>query len=161
MVRVDSSATFSSSSLVTSMKVSVSTLYPLTISSLATSSPVSASTLAYLMRWPVFRLSWLKETFSDSEVAGYSATGQVTRERRRKPFQLARGAMLGNSDTDAGFKTNGRAWFRHRAPSNRRIFHGRASIGLDFRSLYVLIRNVRPTRELAHADPKADGKAGR
>jgi hypothetical protein len=31
---------------------------------------VSASTLAYLMRWPVFRLSWLKETFSDSDVAG-------------------------------------------------------------------------------------------
>src|SRR3984957_900397 len=63
------------------------------MSSLATSSPVSASTLAYLMRWPVFRLSWLKEIFSDSDVAGYSATGQVTSERRRKPFQLARGAM--------------------------------------------------------------------
>src|SRR5580698_1057020 len=63
------------------------------MSSLATSSPVSASTLAYLMRCPVFRLSWLNETFSDSEVAGYSATGQVTSERRRKPFQLARGAM--------------------------------------------------------------------
>src|ERR1700759_5307263 len=62
------------------------------MSSLATSSPVSASTFAYLMRWPVFRLSWLKETFSDSEVAGYSATGQVTSERRRKPFQFARGA---------------------------------------------------------------------
>src|SRR5579883_3409012 len=65
------------------------------MSSLATSSPVSASTLAYLIRWPVFRLSWLKETFSDSDVAGYSATGQVTSERRRKPFQLARGAMVG------------------------------------------------------------------
>src|ERR1700760_1165456 len=63
------------------------------MSSFATSSPVSASTLAYLMRWPVFRLSWLNEIFSDSEVAGYSATGQVTRERRRKPFQFARGAM--------------------------------------------------------------------
>src|SRR5579883_1169362 len=63
------------------------------MSSLATSSPVSASTLAYLMRWPVFLLIWLKETFSDSEVAGYSATGQVTRDSRRKPFQLARGAM--------------------------------------------------------------------
>jgi hypothetical protein len=33
--------------------------------------------------------------------------------------------------------------------------------GLDNRSLYVLIRNDRPTRELAHADPKTDGKAGR
>src|ERR1700685_1969466 len=77
MVRVDSSATFSSSSLDTS-----------------TNAPVSASTWAYLIRWPVFRLSWLKEIFSDSEVAGYSATGQVTSERRRKPFQLARGAMI-------------------------------------------------------------------
>src|SRR6201996_3628352 len=93
MVRVDSSATFSSSSLVTSTNVSVSTLNPLTISSLATSSPVSASTFEYLIRWPVFRFSWLKEIFSDSEVAGYSATGHVTSERRRKPFQFARGAM--------------------------------------------------------------------
>src|SRR3954465_5891878 len=95
MVRVDSSPTFSSSSFVTSIKASVAPLHPLTMSSLATSSPESASTLAYLMRWPVFRLSWLNETFSDSDVAGESATGQVTRERRRKPFQLARGAMAG------------------------------------------------------------------
>src|SRR3954451_22430698 len=63
------------------------------MSSLATSSPVSASTLAYLMRWPVLRMIWLNETFSVSEVAGYRATGQVTSERRKKPFQLARGAM--------------------------------------------------------------------
>src|SRR3954463_6663189 len=63
------------------------------MSSAATSSPVSASTLAYLMRCPVLRLIWLKETFSLSDVAGYKATGQVTSERRRKPFQLARGAM--------------------------------------------------------------------
>src|SRR6202051_1664414 len=63
------------------------------MSSEATSSPVSASTLAYLMRWPVLRLIWLNETFSVSDVAGYSATGQVTSERRKKPFQLARGAM--------------------------------------------------------------------
>ena len=54
---------------------------------------LSASTFAYLMRWPVFRLIWLKLTFSESEVAGYKATGQVTRERRRKPFQLARGCV--------------------------------------------------------------------
>src|ERR1700733_2195118 len=74
------------------------------MSSLATSSPVSASTLAYLMRWPVFRLSWLKDTFSDSEVAGYSATGQVTSERRKKPFQFARGAM------DAVLQTRGTVW---------------------------------------------------
>src|SRR5436190_2247899 len=50
-------------------------------------------TLAYLMRCPVLRLIWLNETFSVSEVAGYRATGQVTSERRKKPFQLARGAM--------------------------------------------------------------------
>src|SRR6202022_3296419 len=73
------------------------------MSSAATSSPVSASTLAYLMRWPVLRLIWLKLTFSVSDVAGYSATGQVTSERRKNPFQLARGAM-GYSDnaTDQG-----------------------------------------------------------
>src|SRR5258708_3850996 len=70
------------------------------MSSLATSSPVSASTLAYLMRWPVLRLIWLKETFSVSEVAGYNATGQVTSERRRKPFQLARGAMGYSENAD-------------------------------------------------------------
>jgi hypothetical protein len=58
-----------------------------------TSSPVSASTFMYLMRWPVFLLIWLKLIFSESEVAGYKATGQVTRERRKKPFQLARGAI--------------------------------------------------------------------
>src|ERR1700737_477033 len=63
------------------------------MSSLATSSPVSAATFRYLMRGPVCRLSWLNEIFSLSEVAGYSATGQVTRDRRRKPFQLARGAI--------------------------------------------------------------------
>src|ERR1035437_11015593 len=63
------------------------------MSSEATSSPVSASILAYLMRWPVLRLIWLKLTFSVSDVAGYRATGQVTSERRKKPFQLARGAM--------------------------------------------------------------------
>src|ERR1700709_759476 len=63
------------------------------MSSEATSSPVSASTFMYLMRWPVFRLIWLKLIFSESDVAGNKATGQVTRERRKKPFQLARGAM--------------------------------------------------------------------
>src|SRR6266480_3021825 len=63
------------------------------MSSLETSSPVSASTFMYLMRWPVFRLIWLKLIFSESEVAGYKATGQVTSDRRKKPFQLARGAI--------------------------------------------------------------------
>src|SRR5215212_11835317 len=63
------------------------------MSSFATSSPVSASTLVYLMRWPVLLLIWLKLIFSESEVAGYRATGQVTSERRKKPFQLARGAI--------------------------------------------------------------------
>src|SRR3954447_8998519 len=63
------------------------------MSSFETSSPVSASTFVYLIRWPVFLLIWLKLIFSESEVAGNRATGQVTRERRKKPFQLARGAM--------------------------------------------------------------------
>src|SRR5260221_4980677 len=76
------------------------------MSSLETSSPVSASTLAYLMRWPVFLLIWLKLIFSESEVAGYKATGQVTSERRKKPFQLARGAMrYSKNATELGFKT--------------------------------------------------------
>src|ERR1700720_1220081 len=60
------------------------------MSSLDTSSPVSAATFAYLMRWPVLWLIWLKLIFSESDVAGYKATGQVTSERRKKPFQLAR-----------------------------------------------------------------------
>src|ERR1700710_757655 len=68
------------------------------MSSDETSSQVSASTLAYLMRWPVFRLIWLKLTFSESDVAGYKATGQVTSERRKKPFQLARGAIQNTPD---------------------------------------------------------------
>src|SRR5215207_1489744 len=88
------------------------------MSSLATSSPVSASTLAYLMRWPVLRLIWLNETFSVSDVAGYRATGQVTSERRKKPFQLARGAMgetpstqqttVKNTTGGGGFKHGGK-----------------------------------------------------
>jgi hypothetical protein len=80
-----------------------------------TSSPVWASTFAYLMRWPVLRLIWLKLIFSESEVAGYKATGRVTRERRKKPFQLARGAMWGYSKRNRtlGFKTILPQWFRH------------------------------------------------
>src|SRR6266550_1092832 len=114
------------------------------MSSLATSSPVSASTLAYLMRWPVFRLSWLNETFSDSDVAGYSATGQVTRERRRKPFQLARGAMTGGTPI---LMLDSRRMARLGSdivtfPTGG-FFQGGASIGLDLCSLYVLIRNDR------------------
>ena len=46
---------------------------------------------------PVFLLIWLKLIFSDSDVAGNRAIGHVTRESRRKPFQLARGAMNSNS----------------------------------------------------------------
>src|SRR2546425_70785 len=70
----------------------IATLFMLRMVSRITAK-ASASTLAYLMRWPVLRLIWLNETFSVSDVAGYRATGQVTSERRRKPFQLARGAM--------------------------------------------------------------------
>src|SRR5215211_4605815 len=49
------------------------------------------------MRWPVFLLIWLKLIFSDSEVAGNNAMGHVTSDNRKKPFQLARGAMNSNS----------------------------------------------------------------
>jgi hypothetical protein len=49
----------------------------------------------------------LKLIFSESEVAGYKATGQVTSERRKKPFQLARGAIQNTPNaTEPGFKTN-------------------------------------------------------
>src|SRR5690349_20863526 len=83
------------------------------MSSLATSSPVSESTFRYLIRRPVARFSWLNEIFSDSEVARYSATGQVTRDSLRKPFQLARGAMrVVLQLTSAGFKTNDGLGFR-------------------------------------------------
>jgi hypothetical protein len=45
------------------------------------------------MRWPVFLLiSW--NTFSLSDVAGNRATGQVTSDSRKKPFQFASGAIL-------------------------------------------------------------------
>src|SRR5467141_581447 len=83
------------------------------MSSLETSSPVSASTFMYLMRCPVFRLIWLKLIFSESEVAGYKATGQVTSERRKKPFQVARGGHSNAPNTtEPGFKTILSHWFR-------------------------------------------------
>jgi hypothetical protein len=46
------------------------------------------------MRCPVFLLIWLKVTFSVSEVAGNKATGHVTRDSFKKPFQLARGVIV-------------------------------------------------------------------
>jgi hypothetical protein len=49
------------------------------------------------MRWPLCLLIWLKVTFSVSEVAGTSATGHVTSDSFRKPFQFARGAVANNS----------------------------------------------------------------
>src|SRR5712664_4623097 len=57
--------------------------------------------------------------------------GQVTRERRRKPFQLARGAMAGAPHTDAGFKTNRPPWFRQCHLPNRIIFSQADLSGLD------------------------------
>src|SRR5687767_2671711 len=109
------------------------------MSSLGTSSPVSASTFAYLMRCPVFRFSWLKEIFSDSDVAGYNATGQLTRERRRKPFQLARGAMRGNSDTSQDSRRSARLGSDIRSQSPRIISRVRLSGTRLDRSWYVLI----------------------
>src|SRR5256885_4535136 len=90
------------------------------ISSFDTSLPVSASTFAYLIRWPVFLLSWLKWIFSESVVAGYKATGQVTRERRKKPFQLARGAMtwvLQDATGTADSTIKPTAWFQNLRPA--------------------------------------------
>src|SRR5215216_5803881 len=99
------------------------------MSSEATSSPVSASTLAYLMRWPVLRLIWLKLTFSVSDVAGYSATGQVTSERRKKPFQLARGAIgILRNATDDGDDTTAKPGFKRTgADSPNGVNRGRSS----------------------------------
>src|SRR5689334_23313464 len=90
------------------------------MSSEVTSSPVSASTFRYLIRWPVLRLIWLNETFSVSEVAGYRATGQVTSERRKKPFQLARGAMgkLRGTQQTTVKNTIGGPGFKHGGPRN-------------------------------------------
>src|SRR5215203_2728978 len=108
------------------------------MSSEATSSPVSASTLAYLMRWPVLRLIWLKLTFSVSDVAGYSATGQVTSERRKKPFQLARGAIgILRNATDDGDDTTAKPGFQRTGADSpngvivagRRACPGTANVG--------------------------------
>src|ERR1700737_1724177 len=135
------------------------------MSSLGTSSPVSASTFMYLIRWPVFRLSWLNETFSLSEVAGYSATGQVTRDRRRKPFQLARGAMGGElrilmlDSRRTGCLGSDSIAFPTRSFLAGHGFPHRISTSADstFCSCYVLIKDdERSTRELAHADAKTD-----
>src|SRR5437879_9141837 len=92
------------------------------MSSLGTAAPLSASTFRYLMRWPVWRLSWLNEIFSFSEVAGYGATGQVTSESLRNPFQLARGAMIRRTPVTRGrlgFKTILFLWFRQSAGRRR------------------------------------------
>src|SRR5580693_3743827 len=131
------------------------------MSSLATSSPVSASTLAYLMRWPVLRLIWLKLTFSVSDVAGKRATGQVTSERRKKPFQLARGAM-GYSETqrtttvkdttgEAGFKASGGRILSTTltVAVAARVGHGRASPGGRETRNVLRYRALPPTRGAA------------
>src|SRR3954447_15134916 len=109
------------------------------MSSFETSSPVSASTFRYLMRWPVFRLIWLKLIFSESEVAGYRATGQVTRERRKKPFQLARGAMRGYSKRNTGTGDSA---------ESRRLVPGLQVRGPDCwnnRSNFRLLRRLAPS----------------
>src|SRR5216684_2989300 len=66
------------------------------MSSLETSSPVSASTLAYLMRWPVFRLIWLKLIFSESEVAGYKSDRAGNEGKAQKALPVGAG---GHSNT--------------------------------------------------------------
>src|SRR5580700_136257 len=126
------------------------------MSSLETSSPVSASTFMYLMRWPVFLLIWLKLIFSESEVAGYKATGQVTSERRKKPFQLARGAMKYSKRNRTSVLR--RSW-SNRSDSQFGVFHQLDP--LNVRSIFVLIAPRRwadglewyPCRNRAHAPP--------
>jgi hypothetical protein len=62
--------------------------------------------LGILMRWPVIRLIWLKLIFSESEVAGYNATGQVTRERRKSPSSWRGGQFkILQNVREPGFKT--------------------------------------------------------
>ena len=56
---------------------------------------------------------------------------------------------------------NDPAWFRHRDLSNGIDFPRSRLDRTQLLFSYVLIRNERPTRELAYADPKADGKADR
>src|ERR1700722_14243869 len=131
------------------------------MSSLETSSPVSASTFAYLMRWPVLRLIWLKLIFSESDVAGYKATGQVTRERRRKPFQLARGAIQVLHATELGCKTILPHWFRHSIGAFRR--RNTIPSGLPICSFFVLIGNGRRQRAVNHqvVESPAPSRTGR
>src|SRR4030088_3167016 len=139
------------------------------MSSDETSSPVSASTFRYLIRWPVFLLIWLKLIFSESEVAGYKATGQVTSERRKKPFQLARGAIrklqrngtqqildsikpaISRSGRRAAILMYAVCGLRQTAPLAWR---------LAFCSRCVLIdRHERSPRIMANAEPQTDVKA--
>ena len=52
------------------------------------------------MRWPVFRLSWLNETFSDSEVAGYG-TGAERKAQEAFPVR-AGGHERGTPKNEGG-----------------------------------------------------------
>src|SRR4051794_25714319 len=69
----------------------------------------------------------------DSDVAGYSATGDVTRDRRRKPFQLARGAMYAELQFGRpGYKTIESGQFRHLpAPNFRRASFRRTRLSFS------------------------------
>src|SRR5258707_5121920 len=86
------------------------------MSSLATSSPVSASTLAYLMRWPVVRLSWLNETFSDSDVAGYRATGH-DEGKAQKAFPVGAGGHAGELQIVLALEVEAKFGIRSAMPS--------------------------------------------
>jgi hypothetical protein len=66
------------------------------------------------MRWPVFLLLRLKETFSLSDVA--SATTGL-KDSRRKPFQFALGAILRNSYSGQRLNRSGDLGF----PARRRL----------------------------------------
>src|SRR6516164_3383003 len=89
------------------------------------------------MRWPVFLLIWLKLIFSESDVAGNRATGQVTRERRKNPFQLARGAMKNSQrNRSLGFKLVSPESFRLSKRKVAPLCHS-----LAICSLLVLVEN--------------------
>jgi hypothetical protein len=84
--------------------------------------------------------------FSESDVAGYKATGQVTRERRKKPFQLARGAKGGQRAASVvvseGPAAGGGVWFSAVDPGVP-LGPGLLSTCVVFHGLHVRIATAR------------------
>src|SRR5215469_18586179 len=79
-------------------------------------------------RFPVSLLSWLNRTRFASVVAGTRATGQLTRDRRRNPLQLARGMALSSNDHQRSHIGSGTATVKIRRdqfPWAERGYYGR------------------------------------